>query len=384
MIAKEPRSTSIEALEKMAADTIKSQMRGGDAPTVRVTDNTTSVRVEVTAKVDTTFSLVAGQDGLVVKTASEVLRPVDTVFEIAFALDNTGSMAGSNKLTVLKQGLNGTNPTKTDGTNAELGFLNVLAKMAKTTDDYKVSIVPFSLFVRVNPSTFPSNLLKTSAYPDPFLGCVTDRDQTGSWNHDVLATTPSSSDNNTKFSYDAPLYNVSKGVKKPMPVSSSYCGIQTMVPLKSVKSSTDLDALHAEVTNMTASGNTNIPIGLNWGRYMLTNGFPTSTAASGPPVNKQLRRILILMTDGDNTQNRWTNSTSSIDSLTRESCKNTKNANIEIFTVRIVAGNATLLQDCASAKQDGAKAYWNAATANDLLPIFDQILREIVNIRISS
>ena len=42
--------------------------------------------------------------------------------------------------------------------------------------------------------------------------------------------------------------------------------------------------------------------------------------------------MIILLTDGQNTQNRWTSSTTSIDARTQKACDNAKAANIKLYT----------------------------------------------------
>ena len=76
----------------------------------------------------------------------------------------------------------------------------------------------------------------------------------------------------------------------------------------------------------------------------LSNNEPFNAPAPAPDLDK----VIILLTDGDNTQNRWTNSSSSIDSRTEKACDNVKAANIKLYTVRVINGNATLLKNCAT------------------------------------
>ena len=57
--------------------------------------------------------------------------------ELALALDNTGSMLDSGKLDALKTATN--------------SLLDTLEKASKKKDDIKVSIIPFTTFVNVDP-----------------------------------------------------------------------------------------------------------------------------------------------------------------------------------------------------------------------------------------
>ncbi len=86
--------------------------------------------------------------------------------EVALALDNTGSMSSSSKMTELKK--------------AAKTLLDTLEKAAKKPEDVKVAIIPFDTTVRLNqtPAT-AANWVKFDNPIEKFLwnGCVEDRDQ---------------------------------------------------------------------------------------------------------------------------------------------------------------------------------------------------------------
>ena len=113
-----------------------------------------------------------------------------------------------------------------------------------------------------------------------------------------------------------------------------------MMPL-----STDWTAMHTKVDAMTPTGNTNVTIGLQMAWQTLSNNEPFNAPAPAPDLDK----VIILLTDGDNTQNRWTNSARRRSTAAREkACDNVKAANIKLYTVRVIDGNATLLKNCAT------------------------------------
>jgi len=114
-----------------------------------------------------------------------------------------------------------------------------------------------------------------------------------------------------------------------------------MMPL-----SEDWTALNAKIDQMTPTGNTNVTIGLAWGFQLLSPVAPFN--APEPEPAPDLDKVIVLLTDGTNTQNRWTSSSSSIDSRTSKVCDNIKAANIRMYTVRVIDGNATLIKNCAS------------------------------------
>jgi hypothetical protein len=89
--------------------------------------------------------------------------------------------------------------------------------------------------------------------------------------------------------------------------------------------------------------------------------------------------VIILLTDGDNTQNRWTSDQTEIDKRTKKACANVKAANIQLYTVRVINGNASLLKDCAT-KPD---MYYDVQNAAQLSSVFSQIAKNLANLRLA-
>jgi hypothetical protein len=107
----------------------------------------------------------------------------------------------------------------------------------------------------------------------------------------------------------------------------------------------------------------------------LTAAAPFNAPAPAPDVDK----VIILLTDGQNTQNRWSSSTSSIDARTQKVCENAATANIKVYTVRVIDGNATLIKNCAT-KPD---MYFNVQQASQLNTVFASIAQNLANLRIA-
>ena len=124
--------------------------------------------------------------------------------------------------------------------------------------------------------------------------------------------------------------------------------------------------LKNRVDEMKPSGNTNLTIGLAWGLNMLTHGAPLSTASSDPG---KYANYMILLTDGVNTENRWTTNSVSIDARALEACAQIKAAGIQLFTVRVIDGNANLLRTCASSPE----MFYDVDDAKELTSVFDKI-----------
>lgn len=286
--------------------------------------------------------------------------------EVALALDNTGSMAQSGKLVQLKI--------------AAKNLLTTLQNAAKTAGDAKVAIIPFATEVNVGTTYVGQSWLRwdvwngvngscsnsyyttksdcqaagknwNAANHNTWTGCVIDRDQS----NDVSDTTPTNS-TPTKF-----------------PTQQCETNITTIMPL-----SYDWTALNSKIDQMIADGNTNVTIGLEWGWHALSPTTPLTEGAAYGTAN--LSKYLIILTDGTNTQNRWSTDQSTIDARTALACTNIKNAGIKIYAIRVIDGNATLLQNCAS---DPNTMYFNVTDATQLSGVFSAIGTVIANLHLS-
>ena len=140
--------------------------------------------------------------------------------------------------------------------------------------------------------------------------------------------------------------------------------------------SEDWTALNAKIDQMTPAGNTNVTIGLMWGWHSLTPNEPLAQGAAPAPDRD---KVVVVLTDGTNTQNRWWTSESQIDARTALACTNAKAANIKIYTVRVIDGNAALLKNCATKPS----MYYEVSQASQLNAVFSSIAQNLANLRIS-
>jgi Mg-chelatase subunit ChlD len=140
--------------------------------------------------------------------------------------------------------------------------------------------------------------------------------------------------------------------------------------------SEDWTALNARIDAMTPAGNTNVTIGLSWGFQLLSPSEPFNAPAAAPDLDK----VIVLMTDGQNTQNRWSSSASSIDARTQKACDNVKAAGIKLYTVRVINGDAALLKGCASKPT----MYYDVQNADQLNNVFSSIAQNLANLRIAN
>ncbi|HVZ15215.1 MAG TPA: TadE/TadG family type IV pilus assembly protein [Bauldia sp.] len=201
-------------------------------------------------------------------------------------------------------------------------------------------------------------------------GCVSDRG--ASWSSgpgtsaaiDQLATTPDPATPSTLF-----------------PAEQYSSCPQAVIGL-----SYDWTALQTEVTNMVSAGYTNQPIGLAWGWQSLVGGGPFTVPAMDP--DHEYQQIIILLSDGLNTEDRWYSNASSIDTRMYNTntgagtCANVKAAGITIYTVQVDTGGdptSTLLQNCAS---DTSK-FFKLTSADDIITTFNNIGTQLSQLRIA-
>jgi Flp pilus assembly protein TadG len=309
--------------------------------------------VSAQAKLPTTFTAM-WQPYMDIGTSTEIVWGMKRL-ELAMALDNTGSMSSSNKMTQLKV--------------AAKDLLKTLQNAAKKPDDIKVSIIPFDTMVNLGTSykdndwfdydSLDCNGSKSgsgctsSNWKQHWEGCVRDR----TYPYDAQDNTPSNS--STKF-----------------PVSD--CGsLAKLLPLTN-----NWSTLNSKIDEMQPNGNTNVTIGLAWAWHALTADAPLSEASSPKP---DLDKVIIVLTDGDNTES-WKNSnntkvtsTSAIDLRTQLACDNIKAANIKIYAIRVINGNANLLKSCAS----NQTMYYDVQNASQLSAVFSAIAQNLANLRIN-
>jgi hypothetical protein len=293
-----------------------------------------TVLAEATGYIDTSIAQVIGKPTIDLRTTAQV-RWGFKALELALALDNTGSMASKNKMVELK--------------SAVKLLFSILKTNSKVPGDTKIAVIPFSTVVNVGTEnvdapwmTFDATVTKAN-----WTGCVADRDQP----NDIKDTTPN-------------------GAASAFP--AAQCGsLAKTLPLTD-----NWDALNAMVDGMTPSGMTNVTIGMAWGWHALTQNEPFTQAQ---PIKPDVDKVLILLTDGLNTQNRFTNVASQIDSRTAAVCDNIKKANIKLYTVRVIEGNVDLLRGCATADN----MFFDVQLASELKSVFASIAASLSGARLA-
>jgi Flp pilus assembly protein TadG len=346
--------------------------------------------VKATANVKTDFMNMIGQSTMKIGVDSQI-KWGNTKLRVALVLDNTGSMADAGKMTALKT-----------ATNA---LLDQLKGAAASNGDVYVSMVPFVKDVNVGSSNYNANWIYWGTATQDLLltdnnswdaqngscskGNKSDRssclsqngnprwtpDNHNTWNGCVVDRGAASGPSilNTDTNVASPNIALTDTLFAAEQYSSCP---QAILPL-----SFDWTGMKNLVTAMASNGNTNQGIGLQHGWMSLVGGGPYPAPPAEDP-NYKYSKVIILLTDGLNTQNRWYTSQSNIDTRQALTCANIKAAGITLYTVQVNTGRdptSTLLQQCAS---DSGK-FFLLTSASQMVSTFQQIGTNLSNLRIA-
>lgn len=359
MISKEASSDTTDQLQTNTSKYFLALFNRSDVKDIKLTTTYTTtggtqVLIDATAKYPTTFMNVIGYDHFPFSLSSTVKWGYSRL-RVALVLDNTGSMASSGKMAALK--------------TATKNLLDQLNAAASTNGDVYVSIVPFVKDINADSSNYNAswidwtdwdknnvvcnkkgNKCKPAAHKT-WNGCITDRGNTNTptgQNYDTNVDPPIN--NNKQSLYPAEQYGSCP--QAVMGLSYDWPGMKMLVD------------------NMSPSGNTNQAIGLAWGWLSLEGGGPFTVPAMDP--NYTYQKIIILLTDGLNTEDRWYNDQAAIDARQTMTCDNVKAAKVTLYTIQVNTGGdptSSLLQKCAS---DSSK-FFLLTSANEIVTTFDAI-----------
>jgi len=303
---------------------------------------------------------------------------------VALVLDNTGSMADDGKMTALK--------------SATKSLLAQLQSAVSSPGDVYVSIIPFSKDVNVGSAYYDQTWIDWTSWNasnqtctwnwngnnwtsnctpkshTTWNGCVTDRNKT-----QVPGTT---------YAYDQSAENPDPTKPDSLFPAEQY----NNCPVAMMGLNYDWTAMSNLVDSMTPNGNTNQPIGLVWGWQSLVGGGPLSAIALDPSY--QYTQVIILLSDGLNTQDRWygngSDTSTQVDarmyngsgSSAAGTCQNIKAAGINVYSVQVDTGGdptSTLLQNCAS----NASQFFLLTSASQIVTTFNTIGTALSQLRVS-
>ena len=358
------------------------------------TTNGSQLVLTGTATVQTSFMSIFGIDTVNI-AASTTATWGNTRLRVALVLDNTGSMSQSGKITALK--------TATDN------LLTQLQSAVVNPGDVYVSIVPFVNAVNLGATNYAASWIDwtdwnavngkcsstkyttqstcqsasktwTANNHNTWNGCVTDRglpiltggpDLPSAGNYDENVDQPVAGNLATLF----PAYQAPSCPQAAMGLNYDWSAMTTLV------------------NNMNPGGSTDQPIGLVWGWQTLVGGGPFTAPAMDPDYHYQ--QVIILLSDGLNTQDRWYGNGSStstqVDSRMYDShgdgtCANIKAAGITIYTIQVNTDDSptsTLLQNCASNTTGTTDHFFLLTSANEIVTTFGQIGTALSNLRLA-
>jgi Flp pilus assembly protein TadG len=394
MLSKNAALQTSGALQTEATNTFNALFTGTNAQNVTVTTSYSSILgsqlvVSGSATVKTDFLSVLGIDQIDI-SASATSTWGNSRLRVALVLDNTGSMAQSGKITALK--------------TATENLLTQLQTAVVTPGDVYVSNVPFVDTVNLGSGNYTATWIDWTdwnamngkcsstnyvtqnacvaakktwkpANHSTWNGCVTDRGLPITNGPDI----PSAG-------------NYDENVNPPVAgnLAALYPAFQApSCPQAAIGLNYDWSAITTEVNKMQPGGSTDQPIGLVWGWQTLVGGGPFTAPSMDP--NYQYKQVIILLSDGLNTQDRWYgngySTSTQVDSRMYDqngncTCTNIKAAGITIYTIQVNTDGSptsTLLQDCAS---DPDK-FFLLTSADEIVTTFGQIGTALSNLRLA-
>jgi Flp pilus assembly protein TadG len=446
-LAHQPAGTPLTTLTAQAQTWINGDLHDTDlAKPVNV--NITQSNGQLILVANTTESaLVSGLVGLTTMavTANSTVKWGLAHVEVALVLDNTGSMAGTKIQTLTSA--------------AQTLVTTLMSQAGSDPTAVKISVVPFGMTVNVGSSyktaTWMRGDMPTQYGTDEFNGvtgvnrftllsamkgqtwggCVEARPapydtQDTPPDPNTPATmfipffAPDEPDTGSNFSNNYigdnvsgnPTWQARQGgttkysgaTSKTGTSSSGYAygpnaGCEIKAPL--LRLTNDTTAINTALSNMTAVGDTNLVVGLQWGWLTLSPNAPFADGVAYNTANTT--KIIVFLTDGWNQNTDSGNSNASyyssegylwqgrlgvttqagnpnsaMDTRTAKICSNIKAQNIVIYTVRIDVSSAqspAVLQTCATSTSQ----FYDVPQVANLPTAFNAIAGEIGKLRLA-
>ncbi len=282
-----------------------------------------------------------------ISVESEVMRAKLTTIEIAMVLDYSGSMKDNSKYSRM---------AKAAGDMVD----SLYSKVA--SGRLKIGLVPFSAMVY---TSMPSSYVTQFSGSSTWTGCTQDRAHP----NNLTVDTPTSN-NVTKWGF----YDTSGENNGIYGCSAYQSNDLRVLPL-----TTDINAVKSKLSSMTPVGNTNIPLGVEFGWNILDPKTPFTEG--NPYTDKLTKKFLILLTDGVQTSKQsgsdGTRSVNNGNSNLVELCKNVGKAGVEVFAIAYDITDpavTTLLKGCAPSNY-----YEPDALGSEINSVFSSIAKKIEN-----
>jgi len=220
--------------------------------------------------------------------------------------------------------------------------------------------ITYSHYWRSNPSDSNQNLVAAPQH-STWTGCVNDRDQ----NFDTKNDAPGTNNGTPSSKYYAEQWG-SCLAAQVIPMSNNWSNLKT------------------KIGEMVPIGNTNQAIGLAWGWQSLST---INGPILAPPKDQNYiyKDYIVLLSDGLNTQNRWSTTTGSIDTRQQLLCNaiqhDTTNP-VTVFTIQVNIASkdpkSLVLQNCAT-NGNSQMITSSSQTAN----AFQNIITQISKLRVA-
>ncbi len=334
MIGRDVLADSRTNIQEKAVTYIKPLYKGEKFQNFSVSATQSGPRITLNSSFDMNLVMggVIGNRTLRIAGRAEIEIGATGALEIAMALDTTTSMNG-NRIRELKR--------------SATMFLDKAEQEAANRDGIQIALVPFGHYVRVDPQTFRREWLQ-SAPPANWTGCIGDRDEP----YNVSNAAPRLGAPETQF---------------PIPASPRFgpCDLGMVMPLNS-----NFAAMRQYVAGLELYSGTNITIGAAHAWMTLTEGAPYQDYSG---VRKAAKKHLILITDGSNNADRFTENQTELDKKTTQVCDGIRNSGIELYVVNIIEGVESLLKECASRPD----YYFHVKKAEELEGVFSKIFEVI-------
>jgi len=386
MLARDASSTSNTDLNAKALNYFTALFNRPEAKNVSInasytTSGGSKIVVNGSATVPTTFLGIIGYNDLTVGGSSTTAWG-STRLRVALALDNTGSMASDGKMTALK--------------SATKSLLTQLKNAASTNGDVYVSIIPFAKDVNVGSGNYNASWIDWTDWDNDNQNCSgwgwnysCSPANHNTWNGCITDRGPSSAPGNSTWDQVATLPNGTANSKWP---AEQY----NACPVAIKGLTYDWSALNSLVDSMQPNGATNQPIGLVWAWQSLVGGGPLTVPAKDS--NYEYSDIIILMSDGLNTQDRWygngSNTSTAVDNRMYQTgngsgtCANIKSSGVTIYTIHVNTDGdptSTLLQNCAGSKDKmyDVSKFFTVTSASGIAAVFNQIGTSLTQLRVA-
>lgn len=415
----------VEAAMRLVADNhANANLRETNASGSKITEfayngTTREVRLKITGSVKSTFMALAGWQTLPYEAEAKAVRGLNGTTELVLVLDNTWSMAG-DKLVALK---------------AAAEDLVVQLRQDPNAD-VKIGVVPYADYVNVGVNNrnsgwvdVPADYSTTSARTCTTLttrqtctrGAARTCTRVVDGRSETYDCTPSTCTTQTVPPYEScsggnttwyrwygcvgsrragnlRLNDTTPSERYPGYLATSQNCLNPIVPLTS-NQATVISAIRGMVVNIGGyRPSTYIPAGLIWGVNVLSPTAPFSEGAAYDPTNRRPRKVMVLMTDGENTlvfrsaDGRHIapsgNATAQAAQLKQtyddmnDICTYAKSKQIEVFTVAFDITDTTAIsamRNCASSSAH----YFDAKDRQGLADAFKAIALSLQNVRIT-